>query len=233
MIIDLKHSLESLCAVLGIEKPPTIEWMDKTDSRFVGTYNAKRHRIEISKRIDPNCLDLILVHELCHCVLDRVGYRSAGHSAIFLATNNLMQVKAGIRQQELIEHTAIANWNKWTPWPIWYRHIIRAQELYEQMVKCDGFIESSSAQSLAKTIVNAESPRKWVPLWVAHRWYEIIADVRGNWFALWQLSRVSFFLSIGLICTPWQFLQKVGFVIFALTCICLGVVSKVFKLDCK
>lgn len=227
--IDLSLCLNELCEVLGISKPPSIGWL-KTKGRFDGVYNPGSHRIEISLSVSPEAVKTLIVHELCHAVLLRAGYRSTGHSSIFLATYHLMLVKAGLEGTDSMEGAAIVNWNKWTPWPHWYRHLINAQEIAGNLQSQDGFLEFSNAQTIARTVMDLRKYPKWIPLWIIYRWHEIIADTRGNWFAIWQMSRISFFIAIALILTPFIIVKKFGFILFGMSNIGLWVISKVFKL---
>lgn len=229
--IDLGGVFHDLCTKLQIKNPPAISWFSEKKGKFVGTYENGPHRIEISRAIPLESLNIIIVHELCHAVLQKVGYASHGHSAIFMATNDLMLTKAGLGDKESIESVAVANWNTWAPWPHWYRHVVSAQEISAQLQTKEMFLELNDSQTIARAVIDARPHNRWIPARFIYNWHEIIGDTRGKWFAIAHCSQILFFVSMGTLFLPFNFTKIVGQVGVFVSCVGWWVVGKVFNLD--
>lgn len=149
-----------------------------------------------------------------------------------MATYHLMLTKVGLEKAETIENTAAYNWNKWTPWPYWYRHILSAQEIYSSLPEqTEGFVELNSAKMIAESVINAHPYNKWIHPWLIHRWHEIIADTRGNWFALWVISKLSLFVSLALLFIPVPIFKIIAIVLFGCSAAGLWIIAKIFRLN--
>lgn len=229
--LDLQRKLLDLCEVLEIVRPPSIAWVNRKEIHADGVYCRNTHRISISSTVPDEAVAALIVHELCHSVLQHAGYRSVGHSAIFMATNRLLLLKAGLEDSESVEGIASRNWNKWTPWPYWYRHILEAQNICESLSSNEGLVESSNAQTIAHAAIELKSKtyRKLTPKWVIYRWHEIIADTRGPWFALQDVCRLLFVISIPLILSPYPILKQMALASFGLCVVGLLLFSRKFK----
>jgi hypothetical protein len=227
--LDLQRKLLDLCEVLEIIRAPSIAWVNRKEIHADGVYCRNTHRISISSTVPDEAIAALIVHELCHAVLQQAGYRSAGHSAIFMATNRLMLLKAGLQDSESVEGIASRNWNKWTPWPYWYRHILEAQHICESLSSKEGFVESSNAQAIACSAIEMKAYKKSTPKWVVYRWHEIIADTRGPWFALQDVCRVLFLISVLLILSPYSVLRQMGLASFGLCVVGMLLFNRKFK----
>lgn len=229
--LDLQRTMLDLCDVLEIVRPPSIAWANRKEIHADGLYCRNTHRISISSTVPVQAVAALIVHELCHSVLQQAGYKSVGHSAIFMATNRLMLLKTGLEDSESIEGIASRNWNRWTPWPYWYRHILEAQEMCESLSSDDGFIESSNVQAIAHKVIELKSRsyRKFTPRWAVYRWHAIIADTRGPWFALQDVCRLLFIISILLMLSPYVILKQMGFASFGLCVVGVILFGRKFK----
>src|SRR5450830_1641602 len=229
--LDLQRKLLDLCEVLEVARPPSITWGNRKEIHADGIYCRNTHRISISSSVLDEAVAALIVHELCHSVLQQAGYRSLGHSAVFMATNRLMLLKAGLEDSESIDGIASRNWNRWTPWPYWYRHILEAQEICEFLASKEGFVESSNVQTIAHAVIELKSKtyRKFTPKWLVYRWHAIIADTRGPWFALQDVCRLLFVISILLILSPYEILRQTAIASFGLCVVGLLLFSIKFK----
>lgn len=229
--VDLDQTLIDLCNLLQIPRPPSIKWAKRDEIFADGIYCRKTDQISISTSVPHEAIGPLIAHELCHAVLQRAGYRSVGHSAIFMATNQLLLLKAGLEGSETIEGIASRNWSRWTPWPYWYRHILEAQGIYSKLSSRERFVESSAAQTIAYAVLELKlgTYGKFTPKWAAFRWHEIIADTRGPWFALQDVCRALLALSFLMMLSPFLQLKKLAIVPFGLCVIGLLMLSRKFK----
>ncbi len=225
--IDLPALYLSVCRTLGIDQPPKIQWDDSGQGRFVGRFVPKKNTIFINRGFTPEETGEILVHELTHAVLWQLGYRSVGHSWLFLALFELLMRKCGA-QATFIESCAALNWNKLCPWPFWYRHVIRAQQLVSEVSTGSNSLASMSATELARQLY-ANAERRPVISWAVHRWHDYISDTRGCWFVLRHLSIGLFFMSIALMKVGGAEWSQVSLGMFGCSVFGFFVISKVFK----
>ena len=226
--INLRELLSSVCTQLAIDQPPQIQWDDSGQTRFLGRYVPKLHTIYVARGQVEAVVYEIVVHELAHAVLWRVGYRSAGHSWLFLALFDLLMRKCG-NQTSLVEGCAVGNWNRFCPWPIWYRHVLKAQQVVNDVLSDASRLQLTSATELAQQLHMGVEQRPVLSM-LARIWHEVIADTRGPWFAVWHASRVTFFLSFMLMATKINLLIYMGMWMFGASVGGLLVVGKVFRL---
>lgn len=227
--INLPELLNSICGQLVIDRPPQIQWDDSGQSRFLGRYLPKLDTIYVTRGQAEAVVYEVIVHELAHAVLWRVGYRSAGHSWLFLALFDLLMRKCG-NQDSLVEGCAVGNWNRFCPWPIWYRHVIKAQQVVNDVLSEPSRLQATSAIELARQLHLSVEQRPALSILV-RVWHEVIADTRGHWFAIWHTSRVTFFLSFLLIATKVNLLVRTGMWMLGISIFGLWVVAKVFRLN--
>jgi hypothetical protein len=227
--MDLEKSLASLCSKLGVINPPSIGWMDKDYGAALGVHWRICHRIEISRRITPETLDSILVHELCHCVLHRAGYNCSAHSWIFLTTFHLMLDKAGLSGAETVEYTAVANWNRWSRKSVRERHVSTTKRLYNSIHGIPNFLQNSNAHLIASKVISSHS-YKWMPPWVLHRWHEVSGDTRGAWLAVFHFAKPLCIGSLMLLAVPSTPVRMVAVAVAVVTGTCGLIASKVLKI---
>ena len=226
--IDLLELLNSICSQLLIDRPPRIQWDDSGQKRFLGRYVPKVHTIFVTRGQEDAVVYEVVLHELAHAVLWRVGYRSAGHSWLFLALFDLLMRKCG-NEKSLVEGCAVGNWNRFCPWPIWYRHVVKAQQVVNDVLADPPRLQAISAIELAQQLHAGVEQRPVLSV-LARVWHEVIADTRGHWFALWHTSRVTFFLSFVLMTTKVTLLTHMGMWMLGGSVAGLFVVGKVFRL---
>jgi len=227
--INLLELLNLVCTRLAIDRPPRIQWDDSGQKRFLGRYVPKSHSIYVTRGQEEAVVYEIVVHELAHAVLWRVGYHSAGHSWLFLALFDLLMRKCG-NQTSLVEGCAVGNWNRLCPWPIWYHHVVKAQQVVSDVLSDGSRLQSTSAIDLARQLHMGVEQRPVLSV-LARVWHEVIADTRGQWFVVWHASRVMFFLSFFLMATKIKLLTLMGIWMLGVGVCGLFVVRKVFRLN--
>lgn len=230
--VDLQLALDRICAAIGfVGQPPSIAWEVGANKKVSGRYKVKENLVLVSDHLDPAYVDEIIVHELCHALLYRVGYRCTSHSWVFLTVFDLLLRRAGVLVNgSSVEGCAVANWNRATPWPWWYKHVVKAQDcVREKLVDGGVWLSSASAEQVALAVVD-HSEQRLVFKWLSHRWHEVIADTRGNWFALLLVVRTMFFVSFLLIGSGYPVLVRCGVYLFCASFIGFWIVGTVFKL---